>query len=42
MGSDLWVTLLKIKIKEVEVKEVEVKEGIHGSSLNENVKHISF
>jgi len=35
MGSDLWVTLLKIKIK-----EVEVRKAIHVSSFDKDSKHI--
>jgi hypothetical protein len=34
-GLDLWVTLVKIKIK-----KIEVREGIHVSSFNLNIKHI--
>jgi hypothetical protein len=34
-GLDLWVTLVKIKIK-----KIEVREGIHVFSFNLNIKHI--
>jgi hypothetical protein len=35
MGSDLWVTLLKMKIK-----EVEVRKAIHVFSFGNDTKHI--